>query len=485
NDKWLRIIRKTTSGNTRLEIAEEILKMAKKDAAALVNGATEVAKNPQGMMLFDIVSQKARTEKIDLDKNPRQVETVGGVSNTRLKFKREDGTTVFYSPEEKLDTPENSTQKAIAGIKDEKLRAKFTALNENDEDFFYEAYWGRMTSMETVNMQLAAANETMHNSYYDYVMKHFKHIIEVTHNAWNKTNNIAPADGSFFTDPEKSSELEMIIGYIKMISRAKVGADNAGNIGGLEVGQIISNRNVAMSRVADLLGIGSLLARSTNAEVTRNKKKEKGNLMEQARGREAADLGKDLLTADKTDGDLQLQVTSLQLLDSICLQADRHFANMLYDTEMVGEGKNKQMRIKGIQGIDNDFAFSGKYKKDGSDVDNVGKTQLKQGRKILPKLFNDEENLTIPVFDEKLADRIIALSPDVLRLAVGDIIVLNSEMEALVQRFEAIREAIINLKKNNPEALIKKGGWGAKTHQKLMDAKVGNYYNTFVNIDKD
>jgi hypothetical protein len=46
----------------------------------------------------------------------------------------------------------------------------------------------------------------------------------------------------------------------------------------------ISGRNVAMSRVAELMGMGDLLARSTNAEVTMGNERIRGNLMEAANG---------------------------------------------------------------------------------------------------------------------------------------------------------------------------------------------------------
>ncbi|MDR2570958.1 MAG: hypothetical protein LBD23_11815, partial [Oscillospiraceae bacterium] len=70
NDKWLRIIRKTPSGNTRLEIAKEILNVAKAEAATLSDNEIEVINQPQGIKLSQLTSQKAQHKKTNLDKNP-------------------------------------------------------------------------------------------------------------------------------------------------------------------------------------------------------------------------------------------------------------------------------------------------------------------------------------------------------------------------------------------------------------------------------
>ncbi|MBO5503949.1 MAG: hypothetical protein J5969_05665 [Lachnospiraceae bacterium] len=131
---------------------------------------------------------------------------------------------------------------------------------------------------------------------------------------------------------------------------------------GTSAGQRIELRNVAMSDIADELGVPNLLARSTTAKIEIGGKVVEGVFMETAEGVDArkANPGTALasITAEQipqvynTKGLKDL--ADMQILDYICMNRDRHKTNMSYKFEGLGTDHPKFL---GIQGFDNDFAF--------------------------------------------------------------------------------------------------------------------------------
>lgn len=106
----------------------------------------------------------------------------------------------------------------------------------------------------------------------------------------------------------------------------------------------LTNRNVASSRMAEALGVGSLIAKSETVEMREpgQKKGRIGNLMQKAEGQEAskyrdkyksgADNSKKKKEASdkmakKMTGNFQKQIASLQVLDYLMGQVDRHNNN--------------------------------------------------------------------------------------------------------------------------------------------------------------
>lgn len=124
------------------------------------------------------------------------------------------------------------------------------------------------------------------------------------------------------------------------------------NLGFLDEGGVVnmSRRNVATSRMASLLGLEELIAKSQTVDITDEATGRliRGNLMDQAEGIEYANVWEDLINGRVTSSFLR-DVTNLQVLDVLCGQLDRHGGNMMYKVE--------NGNITGVQGIDNDAAF--------------------------------------------------------------------------------------------------------------------------------
>lgn len=216
-------------------------------------------------------------------------------------------------------------------------------------------------------------------------------------------------------------------------------------------GRQTNQRNTATSRMADLLGIGNLVARSKSAEVTMpDGKKVKGSVMDQARGKSFDDINSnDMEMSD----DVQRQLICIEYLDMICGQIDRHANNLYYQME----GNT----VTGVQAIDNDVSF-GTF------------TDLQRGNHHLGKL--NAQNL--PFADRELAARIRNISDEVIKHTFGDLL-SEPEISALCTRIHMVREHLAKLEQleqdeqrqaNPPKRrMLGRGEW-AGTEQPLVHA---------------
>ena len=188
----------------------------------------------------------------------------------------------------------------------------------------------------------------------------------------------------------------------------------------LKDGDRLDNRNVAMTSVCDVLGMGDLLARSESMKfVGENGEVTEGTFMEYGKG---YDLYKkpELFehVALNPYGDIQnrnrlfKQISDMQVLDYLCLNKDRHPGNVFYDVD-------KQGRIVGIQGIDHDSSFG-------------------------PCRWPKAEAGRLGVVTKTTADKIKALAeaPEQLRFVLRGNGLSAKEVEAAVGRLHTLQEAI-------------------------------------------
>lgn len=137
-----------------------------------------------------------------------------------------------------------------------------------------------------------------------------------------------------------------------------VGAQNMSIGLELQDGERIDTRNAAMSAVAGLFGISSLVAKSSLMKfVDADGKTVEGTFMDFADGLDLANdrsqmayVSDDPLDDPETRGPFMKQLADLQVLDYLCQNVDRHIGNMFYKI-------NEQGKLIGIQAIDNDTAF--------------------------------------------------------------------------------------------------------------------------------
>ena len=189
----------------------------------------------------------------------------------------------------------------------------------------------------------------------------------------------------------------------------------------------MSRRNVATSRVAELLGVGDLVARSRSAEIydKATGKTIRGNLMDQAEGVGRNKVGDKLKKGEYSAGFMR-DMMNLQVLDMLCGQVDRHTGNLMFRTD------EKTGKVFGIQGIDNDGAFG-----TGVDAASAKEYNRKDARVFDPNSLE----MVIPFMDAKLARRIEELDEQMLKYVLYDLLT-EPEVEAAMKRLKLLKNGI-------------------------------------------
>lgn len=211
------------------------------------------------------------------------------------------------------------------------------------------------------------------------------------------------------------------------------GASDSGTVGKFDdKDQIeITGRNVLMTRVAEMLNVGHLVAHSERMTMEINGVVSNGCFMEYAKGMDAAnatsytDINEFLkVDPNRLGPGLARDSLSLSLLDVICAQYDRHSGNFF--TILGPENEKGEREVIGLQGIDNDQAFS-RHTIEGE----FGITNNQRGAGLNK----------IKLIDNSLADRILAVTPEMIDYVCGDII-NEHEKEALMTRINQVKECI-------------------------------------------
>lgn len=228
-------------------------------------------------------------------------------------------------------------------------------------------------------------------------------------------------------------------------------------------------RNVAMARLADMLGIGSVVAHARKAKVINHSILQPGVLMESAKGKMAFDSyeKEDQILAPKA----HRKLIDLQLLDTLTHNWDRHNQNYFVTTS---DNKN----IEDIQGIDNDMSFSRKGKKKlHIAIENkiYDYRYIMKHNRRLPAFCDNNYNPYLDYIDKDLAYKIIHLDKETIKLSLGDLL-KNNEIETLCIQLNQLKAAIYN-------GMAKKGNFLRKKDQfqeidtKTLDPLKEDYLN--------
>ena len=239
------------------------------------------------------------------------------------------------------------------------------------------------------------------------------------------------------------------------------------NVAMIEDGSVISQRNVATSRMGDLLGISHLVMRSETAEVMNGEKKLIGNVMEEAKGKAAFDVLFEDKQKNKYDLKVVKDIATMHVFDLICGQIDRNRDNYYMEA--------KDGVITGIQMIDNDMSFG--FIKD-----------IKKGSKMTQQLapINDE-------LIDALPNAVIATVKRLGRLSKGDFgfffgdLLSDKEIDYMIDRVKMVVDAIEEREKYHSDRLVN-GNEEEKKIAALMkddDFKAINYqYRLCTEVNK-
>lgn len=248
----------------------------------------------------------------------------------------------------------------------------------------------------------------------------------------------------------------------------------------------MANRNVATSRVANLIGLGDLVAQSTLATV-RDKatgQERKGSLMALAKGNEMqSEVNKNIrakmlrvndvtarekMAKEMIAPTLQKELSSLQVLDYLCGQGDRHRGNYF--------ATQKDGKYEHLQGIDNDLSFS-------TGVDSEKQLKNKKigggylGGMNWRMVVDSNDNMTIPHMDQQLADNILKLKEDELRFVLKDLLE-DVFIDQTIARLRKLQNAIKKeQEKTNSNVFVKDGGWNENTLNDFISQSTRHHLN--------
>lgn len=209
----------------------------------------------------------------------------------------------------------------------------------------------------------------------------------------------------------------------------------------IDENSIITDRNVATYRLAELLGLTDLVPATTKVAYTdQDGKEQRGILMAEAKGKELWEANEQVKNSRKGlrpdrayfDKRLVFQMNSLQVMDIIAGQVDRHNGNMMLEYD--GE------RIIKLKGIDNDLCF-GKmtYKeilKHQDPEDNI-------------KPLEDKDGIKLKFIDKKVYDNVLALNDEIIRYTFADLLT-KDEMKGLLDRLHGVQKLFRSIKPNTP-----------------------------------
>lgn len=246
----------------------------------------------------------------------------------------------------------------------------------------------------------------------------------------------------------------------------------------------VARRNSAMSSVADLLGMGNLIARSEsmklvdeyeneNGEIVRGKSCQ-GTFMEPAKGRDLRNcISGDVITSmdvelDMENDEIKKQASDLQVLDFICGNVDRHGANLFYQ---IDNRDPNHPRLTGIQGIDNDCSFGG-YK------DNCMQLPSADG--------------TVAI-SESTARTVLSLDETMLKTVLRQYRFSEKELEGAWARTQTLQDAIrdgYEFFKEHPEEklsykhvrIVGDSEWSQFSMKDLADTTRKSYFKTVSDV---
>lgn len=210
----------------------------------------------------------------------------------------------------------------------------------------------------------------------------------------------------------------------------------------LDAGNELTSRNIASSRMAELLGIGDIIAHSEPMKVKKDGKVLTGCFMEFAKGVDSSSTRQRdlqaLAEAEILDSPgLNRDSSTLEVFDFLCGQSDRHTGNMFY--RLSQPDKDGKRTVTGLQGIDNDLAF---------------------GEQAEIFLYGMNGSWRDMVFiDKGLAEKVQSLDRDTLEYAVGDLI-SQKQIDVLMDRVSMFKD---HMEKNM--VIIEPDKWDLKKYK--------------------
>ncbi len=431
---------KIGQGYARYCMVKKILAGASVESSRLHGRAQEIFRSCSDQQeeekrpLWVNVLAETRAERVDFrNLGEDQITVMGGNTSSVIQITTADGTKGYIKENGKNESPDNAAERYSENMETSPLIQEILAENEYGKEEISQA-------VGLIASEFLKKENGFDTYFLDFKNNHVNAARFREPDFQKELRNRIWAGCAFhYRKMEKhifqSDVILKIIGefgeyYYKRLLASKIATHTVR----MEQGSSITKRNVATWRLAELLGMTELIPASRNIVYKdRTGKEHTGIIMSEAKGQELRTVNNDYVQQPVEKkfgwkGKILLQLNSLQIMDLIAGQIDRHSGNIM-------AGKNENGEVSQIMGIDNDMSF--------------GKLTYEEisGFKRGPKPMEKEGKLTLKLIDRKLYDHIMALTDEMLHYAFADIL-SPDEMKGLLNRFHGVRKL---LKKVNPE----------------------------------
>ena len=422
-------------GEGRLQCVREIRRIATMDIKMLES------LDEYSILNIDEVTDKARRDEVTVD-DSSAIKTVGANMSTRVPLSVQDPSelirTGFFTEESTLSIDdfwkgieENYHKEGLAPLRNALLADRglqgfarnFAIAYQQIGDAVMMTKPG-MKDSEVADFLMKDNNlDNFYRTYFEPVLREYPDL----------EASLRASCGGVSLPEKLKSDPAMFKEFLEMGRESRdniIGHMVSTQAAAIPEGQDLAKRNVAMTRVAKLLGVPDLVARSENMSVTIDGKAQKGTFMETVHGEDVEHLKSDDVLArcgketSLESPELIRQLSDLQVLDYICGNIDRHQGNMIYHTSF----ENGQGKIIGVTGIDNDASF-GVIK--GNDT--TYRSHLVQVK-----------DMTLMRKSTADAVRMMAQSRDTLEIALADLNFTKEELDAAYERVQKLDRAIEN-----------------------------------------
>lgn len=383
------------------------------------------------------VLAEARTEHIDLRKSPEgSVSYMGGNTSSVIRLQSENGKVGFIKENEYNIRPGHEMLK-------ERYREGFTELGEYKEALTTGATEEQLRSLleflmrEYTNgaMKSLFDDKEIGAKSFELPETQYRILAVLRRKKSNQEEMSRIMEDGLLRSPEV---LKLISHFTQYYFRHYLGYVVASGNTQINEGSCITNRNVANYRLAELLGLTDLIPASRNVEyIDKQGKSHKGIIMAEAKGKELlstypVDGKKSQQDRLICDAKFMLDMNSLQVLDIIAGQVDRHQGNLMVDY-------NEETKvIRKIKGIDNDMSFG---------TTNYFDTKYKASMKSLER----DGEFALACMDERLFQRVLILNDAMIDYAFMDLLT-KDELSALKARLRGVQQLLRQIR--DPEEIL-------------------------------
>ena len=440
---------RTAEGRARLQLVQGTLNLARQESKQFRKTAVElqkVAVAEHADYVWGNILGSIRGAEFDLD----QMQNIerGGAATSEVKILHTGRDTFFFKAEEFLNTAP------------EEFKRQYLDTAKNEEDYAIYAEIMRVVQSGVFD-SVFATNPTIVR-----VLKNGGTDDELDAAFGNLVDGLRMNGHVLALDWKNQRVREIVREVMPRIDvwGARYSACRGADI---EKGESLSKRNVLTSRMAVILQVPELVAHSNVTTLYQGGKQvDKGIAMAKAKGTQHAELmdraekeGKKVVYS----AEAMRQFSCLYLMDAVCGQVDRHYANRFVTFTEEGD----RLIITGVQGIDHDLSFG-----------LLDYNRVAFGCANFPAFENRRGNLLMKALDADMVNLLRALTKEDLQYYLGDLLE-ERYIDAMWNRCQGVLKKIVQGQRMNPHLLVKKADWNVDV-AKRFETPLADYAGGYV-----